>query len=112
MSINFRSLTLEVFDTNFIYDCLGRPPSSCPLDVYAYFSEFWYPWELPHVTINTAYEVDPDERLIRNELLFITRVMITRLRAEHLSEHTIIPVHCGSPISLLLQIFINPDISR
>lgn len=47
--------------------------------------EAWYPDQLLHLVI-TKYSIEPDERLIRNELLFIIRIMIARLRVGSHSE--------------------------
>jgi len=53
----------------------------------------WHPpGNLPHLLFTMEHAIGADERLMRNEILFIIGVMITRLESPLLKINTIIPV--------------------
>lgn len=60
---------------------------------FASIGETWYPEDqLPHLTFTMAYAITLDERLVRNEILYLVGIVITRLEQSVFSDHIVAPV--------------------
>jgi hypothetical protein len=61
---------------------------------------------ITHVMFSLILGYEPDERLLRAELISIVAAMITRLADPEYEDHSVVPVSCGLMLPSIRKSFL------